>query len=57
MYLMAYRTTPHSTTGVSPVQVLSGRPLRCKVPELEEVHGTDLKVLDKDSEMKQKSND
>ena len=39
-YLMAYSMTPHS---LSPAQLLFGRPVRCKVPELEEVRGTDLK--------------
>ena len=56
-YLMAYCMTPHTTTGVSPAQLLFGRPVRCKVPELEEVRGTDLKVQDKDSKLKQKSKD
>ena len=30
-FLIAYRNTPHSTTGVSPVQLLLGRPLRTRL--------------------------
>ena len=56
-YLMAYRTTAHSTTGVSPAQLLFGRQVRCKVPMLQEDHKIDLQVQDKDREMKQKVKD
>ena len=34
-YLFAYRTTPHSTTGVSPAELMFRRTLRTKLPELE----------------------
>ena len=30
-FLIAYRNTPHSTTGVSPAQLLLGRPLRTRL--------------------------
>ena len=30
-FLIAYRNTPHSTTGVSPAQLLLGRPLRSRL--------------------------
>ena len=30
-FLIAYRNTPHSTTGVSPTQLLLGRPLRTRL--------------------------
>ena len=33
---MMYRSTPHSTTGVSPAQLLFGRRIRTKVPHLQE---------------------
>ena len=36
-FLMAYRNTPHSSTGVSPAQLLLGRPLRDKLTVVEEV--------------------
>ena len=56
-YLMAYRTSPHSTTGVSPSQLLFGRQVRSKIPKLQESHGTDFQVRDRDNEMKQKTKD
>ena len=37
-YLMAYRTTPHSTTGVSPAELLYGQKIRTKVPQLSEIN-------------------
>ncbi|CAB3997741.1 Neural cell adhesion molecule 1, partial [Paramuricea clavata] len=33
-FLLAYRTTPHSSTGVSPVFMMFGRELKTKLPEL-----------------------
>jgi len=33
-YLFAYRTTPHSTLGISPAEALFGQKLRTKLPEL-----------------------
>ncbi|CAB3999022.1 Neural cell adhesion molecule 1, partial [Paramuricea clavata] len=33
-FLLAYRTTPHSTTGVSPAFMMFGRELTTKLPEL-----------------------
>src|SRR6218665_1399428 len=33
-YLFAYRTTPHSTLGISSAEALYGRKLRTKLPEL-----------------------
>ena len=35
-YLVAYRSTPHTTTGVSPAELLFGRKMRTKLPELRE---------------------
>lgn len=33
-YLSAYRTTPHSTTGVPPGELFRGRAIKTKIPEL-----------------------
>ena len=52
--MTAYRTTPHSTTGVSPARLLFGREIRSKIPELIHVHPEDSEVRDRDAEMKQK---
>ena len=53
-YLVAYRSTPHTTTGVSPAELLFGRKMRTKLPELrEEVIATE--VRDRDSGMKAKA--
>jgi hypothetical protein len=35
VFLLNYRSTPHSTTGVSPAEVLMNRQLRTKVPQYE----------------------
>ena len=56
-FLAAYRTTPHSTTGVSPARLLFGREIRSKIPELIHVHPEDSEVRDRDAEMKQKQKD
>ena len=37
-YLAAYRSLPHPTTGVSPAELLFGRKIRTKLPELSDVH-------------------
>ncbi|CAH2108806.1 unnamed protein product [Euphydryas editha] len=34
IYLSAYRTTPHSTTGVPPGEVFRGRKIKTKIPEI-----------------------
>ena len=33
-FLLAYNSTPHQTTGVSPAELLFGRKIRTKLPEL-----------------------
>ena len=53
-YLVAYRSTPHSTTGVSPAELLFGRKVRTKLPELRE-ESTESEMRDRDSEMKAKA--
>ena len=35
-FLLAYRSTSHSTTGVSPAELLFGRKIRTNLPELRE---------------------
>ena len=50
-FLLAYRSTAHSTTGRSPAELLFGRSIRCKLPALS---GTaNQPVRDKDVENKQ----
>ena len=41
-FLLAYRTTPHSSTGVTPAFLMFGRELRTKLPELR----SDKSILD-----------
>ena len=50
---MMYRSTPHSTTGVSPTELLFGRRIRTKLPHLQEFSIED-EVRDCDSERKEK---
>ena len=53
-YLVAYRSTPHTTTGVSPAELLFGRKMRTKLPELrEDVIANE--VRDRDIGMKAKA--
>lgn len=62
-FLIAYRTTPHTTTAVSPGELLFGRKLRSKLPDItldykeeeEEDHYTELR--NRDFKMKQKQKD
>ena len=52
-FLMMYRSTPHSTTGVSPAELLFGRRIRTKLPQLQEFT-VGYEVRDRDSERKEK---
>lgn len=56
-FLLAYRTTVHITTGVSPAELMFGRVIRSKMPEFREGNSGDLSARDKDAEMKQKGKD
>ena len=53
-YLVAYRSTPHTTTGVSPAELLFGRKMRTKLPELRE-ESIASEMRDRDGEMKAKA--
>ena len=52
-FLMRHSSTTHSTTGVSPAQLLFGRRIRTKLPQLQEFTVED-EVRDRDSERKEK---
>ena len=52
-FLMMYRSTPHSTTGVSPAELSFGRKIRTKLPKLQEFT-CDNEVRDCDSERMEK---
>ena len=58
-YLMAYRTKPHSVTGVSPAELLFKRKLRTKIPEVnfeeEENVVVEGEIRDKEMIMKHKN--
>ena len=56
-FLTAYRTTPHSSTGVSPAKLLFNREIRSKISELTGCEYTDSETRDRDAEMKQKRTD
>ena len=53
-YLVAYRNTPHSSTGVCPAGLLFQRKLLTKLPELREVAKLDEEVRDSDRDKKGK---
>ncbi|CAG2215593.1 unnamed protein product [Mytilus edulis] len=53
-FLIMYRSTAHSTTGVSPSELLFGRKIRTKLPELIDYNINDFEVRDRDAEQKEK---
>ena len=56
-FLLMYRSTPHSTTGVSPAELPFNCKLRTKLPQLEMYCDYDFdvqKCIDNDAEMKEK---
>ena len=58
-FLLGYRSTPHTTTGVSPAKLLFGREIRSKLPGVEELRSAsnESELLDRDRERKQKGKD
>ncbi|XP_062613747.1 uncharacterized protein K02A2.6-like [Saccostrea cucullata] len=48
-YLLMYRSSPHTTTGVSPAELFR-RVIRTKLPEIYTYHETDYRVRDRDAE-------
>ena len=57
-FLMAYRTTPHSSTGSTPSKLLFNREMKSKLPQLVDLSTqTYAEAKDKDSESKQKRAD
>ena len=56
-FLTAYRTTPHSSTGVTPAKLLFNREIRSKIPELGNSRYSDSEARDKDAELKQERTD
>ena len=56
-YLLAYRSTPHITTGQSPVELLFGRKLSTKLPEVANLEESEdpgyRQARDRDAERKQ----
>nr|XP_006824094.1 PREDICTED: uncharacterized protein K02A2.6-like [Saccoglossus kowalevskii] len=58
-FLLAYRSTPHTTTGMSPAEAMFKRKLRTKLPETGEnrLREDDRMIRDRDTELKQKSKD
>ncbi|CAK8685732.1 unnamed protein product [Clavelina lepadiformis] len=57
-YLLMYRSTAHSTTGVSPAELLFKRKIRTKLPEFDLPCFDDLQFArDHDAEFKQKGKD
>ena len=53
-FLRSYRTTPHTTTGVSPATLFLGRPVRNKLPSCSYVDPTREAVNERDSTQKMK---
>nr|XP_034329426.1 uncharacterized protein LOC109619056 isoform X3 [Crassostrea gigas] len=52
--LLMYRSVPHSVTGISPAELMFGRKIRTKIPQVRDFHIDDFEVRDRDSELKEK---
>ena len=60
VFLLAYRTTPHSVTGVAPADLLFNRRVRSKLPQVQmptDATPATQRVQDLDAEQKQARND
>ena len=55
--LIAYKSTPHETTGVSPAKSMFRHEIRTKLPEFNEYIDMDLTTGDRDAEQKQRGKD
>ena len=53
-FLRNYRSTPHSSTGKSPAELLMGHQIKTKLPEVPTLHHTHPATAKKDSAAKQK---
>ena len=57
-FLLAYRSTPQSTTGISPAELLFRRPLRTKLPQVtDDTPLLDFSVRDRVNERQKKQRD
>ena len=56
-YLIAYRNTPHPTTGMCPAELMFRRKLRTKLPELREEVRLDEEMRDNGKDKKEKMKD
>ncbi|KAF6019010.1 hypothetical protein EB796_022686 [Bugula neritina] len=54
-FLLSYRSTPHSVTGVSPAELMLGRKLQTKLPCLEKSNRLDEEVRDRQAVAQEKS--
>ena len=53
-FLRNYRATPHATTGQSPAEVLFGRKINTKLPNIQDKKENDSKIRTRDSKEKRK---
>ena len=53
-FLLAYRNTPHCTTGVSPAELLLGKQTSSKLPQLKPINTVPNEVIQRDTMKKQK---
>ena len=51
-YIFSYRTTPHSVTGVTPAELMFGRKLRTKLPQVDTSMFGDENIRDQDMAVK-----